>query len=133
MGIGVILDIVHSHTVKNTVEGINELDGSDAQYFHPGSRGEHPQWDSKLFDYGKTEVQRFLLSNIKYWLKEFHFDGFRFDGVGSMMYYHHGLEPVDSREKYFTQGVEYDAITYYSSLINLLTLYILLQLLLPKM
>jgi len=112
MGIAVILDIVHSHTVKNTVEGINEFDGSDAQYFHPGSRGEHPQWDSKLFDYGKTEVLRFLLSNIKYWLKEFHFDGFRFDGVGSMMYHHHGLETIDSIDKYFRQGVEYDAITY---------------------
>jgi len=112
MGIAVILDVVHSHTVKNTVEGINEFDGSDSQYFHQGSRGEHPQWDSKIFDYGKTEVQRFLLSNLKYWMEEFHFDGFRFDGVGSMMYYHHGLETIDSREKYFRQGVEWDAITY---------------------
>jgi len=112
MGIGVILDIVHSHTVKNTVEGINQFDGSDGQYFHEGSRGDHPQWDSKLFDYGKPEVLRFLLSNIKYWLNEFHFDGFRFDGVGSMMYYHHGIETIDSREKYFRQGVEWDAITY---------------------
>jgi len=112
MGIAVILDIVHSHTVKNTVEGINEFDGSDSQYFHPGSRGEHPQWDSKLFDYGKPEVERFLLSNIKYWLEEFHFDGFRFDGVGSMMYHHHGLETIDSQEKYFRQGVEWDALTY---------------------
>ena len=112
MGIAVILDIVHSHTVKNTIEGINEFDGSDCQYSHPGSRGEHPQWDSKLFDYGKTEVLRFLLSNLRYWQKEFHFDGFRFDGVGSMMYYHHGLEPIDSRDKYFRQGVEWDAITY---------------------
>lgn len=112
MGIGVILDIVHSHTVKNTVEGINQFDGSDGQYFHEGSRGDHPQWDSKLFDYGKPEVLRFLLSNIKYWLNEFHFDGFRFDGVGSMMYYHHGMETIDSREKYFRQGVEWDAITY---------------------
>jgi 1,4-alpha-glucan branching enzyme len=112
LGIAVILDIVHSHTVKNTVEGINQFDGSEGQYFHPGERGEHPQWDSKLFDYGKTEVLRFLLSNIKYWLDEFHFDGFRFDGVGSMMYYHHGNEPIDSRDKYFRQGVEWDAITY---------------------
>ncbi len=112
MGIRVILDIVHSHTVKNTVEGINQFDGSESQYFHPGTRGEHPQWDSKLFDYGKTEVLRFLLSNLKYWLNEFHFDGFRFDGVGSMMYHHHGNEAIDSREKYFTQGVEWDAITY---------------------
>jgi len=112
MGIAVILDIVHSHTVKNTVEGINRFDGSDGQYFHAGARGEHPQWDSKIFDYGKTEVLRFLLSNVKYWLQEFHFDGFRFDGVGSMMYFHHGDEAIDSREKYFRQGVEYDAITY---------------------
>lgn len=112
MGIAVILDIVHSHTVKNIDEGINEFDGSDHQYSHPGSRGEHPQWDSKLFDYGKTEVLRFLLSNLRYWLEEFHFDGFRFDGVGSMMYFHHGMEAIDSRDKYFKDGVEYDAITY---------------------
>ncbi|MBN1338529.1 MAG: alpha amylase C-terminal domain-containing protein [Bacteroidales bacterium] len=112
MGIAVILDIVHSHTVKNINEGINEFDGSDSLYFHAGARGEHPQWDSKLFDYGKTEVLRFLLSNIKYWIREFHFDGFRFDGVGSMMYFHHGNEPIDSREKYFKQGVEWDAVTY---------------------
>ncbi|MCD4747042.1 MAG: alpha amylase C-terminal domain-containing protein [Bacteroidales bacterium] len=112
LGIAVIIDIIHSHTVKNTNEGINEFDGSDAQYFHQGNRGIHPQWDSKLFDYGKTEVLRFLLSNIKYWMNEFHFDGFRFDGVGSMMYYHHGNEPIDTREKYFTQGVEWDAVTY---------------------
>ncbi len=112
MGIAVVLDIVHSHTVKNTVEGINEFDGSDSQYFHSGSRGEHPQWDSKIFDYGKTEVLRFLLSNVRYWLEEFHFDGFRFDGVGSMMYFHHGLETIDSRDKYFRQGVEWDAIAY---------------------
>ena len=112
MGIAVILDIVHSHTVKNTVEGINQFDGSESQYFHEGSRGDHPEWDSKIFDYGKTEVLRFLLSNVKYWIEEFHFDGFRFDGVGSMMYYHHGLELIDSQEKYFRQGVEWDAITY---------------------
>jgi 1,4-alpha-glucan branching enzyme len=112
LDIAVILDMVHSHTVKNVVEGLNEFDGSDSQYFHPGARGEHPQWDSKIFDYGKTEVLRFLLSNLKYWLDEFHFDGFRFDGVGSMMYYHHGLDAIDSREKYFRQGVEWDALTY---------------------
>lgn len=112
MGIAVIIDIVHSHTVKNVIEGINQFDGSESQYFHPGSRGDHPEWDSKIFDYGKTEVLRFLLSNVKYWMKEFHFDGFRFDGVGSMMYYHHGLETIDTQEKYFRQGVEWDAITY---------------------
>jgi len=112
MGIAVILDIVHSHTVKNTIEGINQFDGSESLYFHAGERGDHPHWDSKIFDYGKTEVLRFLLSNLKYWLEEFHFDGFRFDGVGSMMYFHHGNETIDAQQKYFRQGVEFDAITY---------------------
>jgi 1,4-alpha-glucan branching enzyme len=112
MGIAVIMDLVHSHTVKNLHEGLNLFDGTETQYFHAGARGEHPDWDSKLFDYGKTEVIQFLLSNIKYWLKEFHFDGFRFDGVGSMLYFHHGNETIDSIDKYFTQGVEFDAITY---------------------
>lgn len=112
MGIGVILDIVHSHTVKNINEGLKLFDGTDCQYFHAGPRGEHALWDSMLFDYGKTEVLQFLLSNVTYWLKEFHFDGFRFDGVGSMLYFHHGNETIDSQEKYFTDGVEWDAITY---------------------
>lgn len=112
MGIAVIMDIVHSHTVKNVNEGLNRFDGSDHQYFHPGDRGIHPQWDSMLFDYGRIEVLQFLLSNVKYWIKEFHFDGFRFDGVGSMMYFHHGNGIIDSPHKYFTDGVEWDAITY---------------------
>ncbi|MCX6256828.1 MAG: alpha amylase C-terminal domain-containing protein [Bacteroidia bacterium] len=113
MGIAVVMDIVHSHTVKNINEGLNRFDGSDNQYFHPGERGEHPMWDSRLFDYGKTEVKRFLLSNLKYWLKEFHFDGFRFDGVASMIYFHHGYDiPFGSLAKYFRQGIEYDGITY---------------------
>lgn len=112
MGITVIMDIVHSHTVKNINEGLNQLDGSDHQYFHEGERGIHPQWDSLLFDYGKTEVLRFLLSNIKYWITEFKFDGFRFDGVGSMMYFHHGNTPIEGPLDYFVNGVEWDAITY---------------------
>lgn len=113
MGIRVIMDIVHSHTVKNINEGLNEFDGTDYQYFHAGERGNHDVWDSKLFDYGKTEVLQFLLSNIRYWLEEFRFDGFRFDGVTSMLYHHHGIG-VDfgDIDGYFTQGVEYDAITY---------------------
>ena len=112
MGIAVIMDVVHSHTVKNLNEGLNEFDGTDHQFTHPGDRGNHPNWDSKLFDYGKTEVIQFLLSNLKYWLREFHFDGFRFDGVTSMMYFHHGNTEFGNLEKYFTDGVEFDAVTY---------------------
>ena len=112
MGIAVIMDIVHSHTVKNYNEGLNEFDGTQ-QYFHPPGRGDHPAWDSKLFDYGKNEVLQFLLSNVKFWMQEFHFDGFRFDGVTSMLYFHHGYgTQFDAPEKYFRDGVEFDAITY---------------------
>ncbi len=111
-GVRVIMDIVHSHTVKNLAEGINRLDGTDDLYTHPGGRGEHPQWDSKLFNYGKNEVIQFLLSNIRYWMEEFHFDGFRFDGVTSMMYFHHGNIESFDQWKFFRDGVEFDAITY---------------------
>ncbi len=113
LGLQVIMDIVHSHTVKNTLEGLNNFDGSGEQYFHAGERGDHELWDSKLFNYGKTEVLQFLLSNLQYWLKEYKVDGFRFDGVTSMMFFHHGMGiDFGDRDMYFTQGVEFDAITY---------------------
>jgi len=113
MGLLVIMDLVHSHTVKNVREGINLFDGTDYQYLKSGSEGEHPQWDSKLFNYGKTETLQFLLSNVKYWLEEYSFDGFRFDGVTSMLYKNHGIcETFDSPWKYFGDGVDNDAVTY---------------------
>ncbi len=112
MGIAVIMDIVHSHAVKNLAEGLNEYDGSDDHYFHPGGRGFHSQWDSKLFNYGKEEVLRFLLSNVKYWLEEFHMDGFRYDGVTSMLYFHHGDISFDHYEKYF-RDTDWDVLTYF--------------------
>ena len=111
MGITVIMDIVHSHAVKNFAEGLTEFDGSDSQYFHRGGRGYHEGWDSKLFDYGKWEVKKFLLSNVRYWLEEFHFDGYRFDGVTSMLYFHHGHTSFDHYDKYFYE-VDWDAVTY---------------------
>lgn len=113
MGIAVILDVIHSHAVKNVDEGLNDFDGSGHQYFHAGSRGYHDSWDSKLFDYGKNEVRRFLLSNLHYWMSEFHFDGFRFDGVTSMLYHHHGhFVAFDHYDKYFKTGVDWDAVVY---------------------
>ncbi|NME71948.1 alpha-amylase family glycosyl hydrolase [Flammeovirga aprica] len=112
MGIAVIMDIVHSHAVKNHNEGINEFDGTVYQYFHTGGKGDHPDWDSKLFDYKKWEVIQFLASNVRYWLEEFHFDGFRFDGVTSMMYHHHGHAGFGSYDDYFNMGVDVDAVRY---------------------
>ncbi|MCF0201360.1 MAG: alpha amylase C-terminal domain-containing protein, partial [Bacteroidales bacterium] len=113
MGLLVIMDLVHSHTVKNIREGLNLFDGSDHQYLHPGARGEHRLWDSKLFDYGKENTLQLLLSNVRYWLEDFHFDGFRFDGVTSMLYLDHGIGVVfDAPEKYFGSNVDDDAVTY---------------------
>ncbi len=112
-GIRVFLDLVHSHAVKNIHEGLAFLDGSSHQYFHDGPRGQHPAWDSFLFDYAKHEVMRFLLSNIRYWLEEFRFDGFRFDGVTSMIYLDHGLERAfTGYDHYFPPHVDEDAVTY---------------------
>lgn len=113
MGITVLLDLVHSHAVRNTSEGINEFDGTDYQFFHAGPEGDHPAWGTKLFDYGKPAVLHFLLSNLKYWMEEYHFDGFRFDGVTSMLYRDHGLGTVfDSYKKYFSMNTDTQAITY---------------------
>lgn len=113
MGLRVIMDLVHSHTVKNVNEGLGLLDGDPSLYFHAGPRREHPAWDSLCFDYGKNEVSHFLLSNCKYWLDEFNFDGFRFDGVTSMLYYDHGLSrDFTSYDEYFDGGQDEDAIVY---------------------
>ncbi len=113
MGISVIMDIVHSHAVKNEVEGLGRFDGSHNQYFYGDDRREHPAWDSLCFDYGKNEVLHFLLSNCKFWLEEYHFDGFRFDGVTSMLYYNHGLgQAFGGYEDYFNGGQDTNAITY---------------------
>ena len=112
-GIAVIMDIVHSHAVKNENEGLGRLDGSYDLYFYGDSRREHPAWDSLCFDYGKDEVMHFLLSNCKYWLEEFNFDGFRFDGVTSMLYYSHGLgQAFGSYADYYDGAEDTNAITY---------------------
>ena len=113
MGIAVLLDVVHSHAVRNTTDGINEFDGTTCQFFHEGARGEHPAWGTKLFNYEKNEVIHFLLSNLKFWMTEYHFDGFRFDGVTSMIYHDHGLgTSFTDYSKYFSLNTETEAITY---------------------
>ena len=113
MGIAVLLDVVHSHACKNTREGINDFDGTPYQFFHEGARGEHSAWGTKCFNYGKNEVIHFLLSNLKYWLEEYHFDGFRFDGVTSMLYLDHGLgTSFGSPDSYFSMNTDTEAVTY---------------------
>ncbi len=115
LGLRVILDLVHSHAVKNETEGLSRFDGTLTQYFHEGERGNHKAWDSRCFDYAKPEVLHFLLSNCRYWLEEYHFDGFRFDGVTSMLYAHHGLEKsFTSYDEYFGNDIDQDAVAYLS-------------------
>ena len=113
MGIAVLLDVVHSHAVKNTNEGLNEFDGTVHQFFHEGGRGDHSAWGTKLFNYDKNEVIHFLLSNLKYWMEIFHFDGFRFDGVTSMLYHDHGLgSAFTDYSMYFSLNTDTEAVTY---------------------
>ena len=112
-GIAVIMDIVHSHSVSNEAEGLSRLDGREDLYFYPGAAGHHPAWGSRCFDYGKDEVKYFLLSNCKYWMEEYHLDGFRFDGVTSMLYWDHGLGTAfGNYDLYFNKGVDENAVCY---------------------
>lgn len=114
MGLVVLLDVVHSHASKNVLDGLNQFDGSDHQYFHEGGRGRHELWDSRLFNYANHEVMRFLLSNLRFWMDEYGFDGFRFDGVTSMLYHHHGIGTGFSGgyHEYFGSDVDEEAVVY---------------------
>ncbi|KAL8125635.1 1,4-alpha-glucan-branching enzyme 2-2, chloroplastic/amyloplastic-like isoform X1 [Apium graveolens] len=114
LGLVVLMDIVHSHSSNNTLDGLNMFDGTDSHYFHSGSRGYHWMWDSRLFNYGHWEVLRYLLSNARWWLDEYKFDGFRFDGVTSMMYTHHGLQVAftGNYNEYFGFTTDVDAVVY---------------------
>ncbi|KAF8897837.1 glycoside hydrolase family 13 protein [Infundibulicybe gibba] len=114
MGLTVLLDIVHSHACKNVLDGLNEFDGTDHLYFHEGAKGRHELWDSRLFNYGQHEVLRFLLSNLRFYIEEYQFDGFRFDGVTSMMYKHHGIGTGFSGgyHEYFGDGADEEGVVY---------------------
>jgi len=114
LGLLVLMDVVHSHASSNTLDGLNGFDGTDTHYFHSGPRGHHWMWDSRLFNYGNWEVLRFLLSNARWWLEEYKFDGFRFDGVTSMMYTHHGLQVsfTGNFNEYFGFATDVDAVVY---------------------
>jgi 1,4-alpha-glucan branching enzyme len=114
MGITVLLDMVHSHASKNVLDGLNMFDNSDHLYFHEGAKGRHELWDSRLFNYGHHEVLRFLLSNLRFWMDEYRFDGFRFDGVTSMLYTHHGIGTGFSGgyHEYFGPNVDEEGVVY---------------------
>jgi len=113
LGLRVLLDVIHSHMARNTAEGPSAFDGTDFQFCHTGAKGDHPAWGTRLFDYGKPQVLHFLLSNLKFWMEEYRFDGFRFDGVTSMLYHDHGLGTAfDCYDKYFSLNTDVEAVTY---------------------
>ena len=113
MGLCVIMDLVHSHAVANERDGLSRFDGTEWQYFHSGERGHHPAWGSRCFDYGKDEVVRFLLSNCRFWIEEYGFDGYRFDGITSMLFHNHGLgDAFTNYSMYFNGSVDDDAWAY---------------------
>lgn len=117
-GITVIMDLVHSHAVKNEIEGLSRFDGTYDLYFYGGEKGEHKLWNSRCFDYGKNEVLNFLLSNCKYWLEEYRFDGFRFDGITSMLYWDHGLGRDFTEYKFYYDGNQDENAIIYLTLAN---------------
>lgn len=122
LGMVVLMDIVHSHASKNTMDGINMFDGTDGMYFHGGGRGYHWMWDSRCFNYGQWETLRFLLSNARWWMDEYKFDGYRFDGVTSMMYHHHGLQTsfTGNYDEYFGMATDVEAVVYLMLVNNVL-------------
>ncbi|ESO00855.1 hypothetical protein HELRODRAFT_112986 [Helobdella robusta] len=114
MGLVVLLDVVHSHASKNSADGLNQFDGTNGCYFHDNSRGFHNLWDSRLFNYTEWEVLRFLLSNLRWWVEEYQFDGFRFDGATSMLYHHHGMGTGFSGhyDEYFGMNTDTESLVY---------------------
>lgn len=117
LGLQVLMDVVHSHASNNITDGLNGFDvgqSSEDSYFHSGDRGYHKLWDSRIFNYANWEVLRFLLSNLRWWLEEYKFDGFRFDGVTSMLYHHHGIDMgfTGNYNEYFSEATDVEAVVY---------------------
>ena len=91
VGLLVIIDLVHAHAVKNLSEGLGEFDGQDGYLFKTGQNALHPAWDSLVYDYENQATVSYLLSNARYWIEEYGIDGFRVDGVTSILYNDHGI------------------------------------------
>lgn len=125
-GLQVFVELVHSHASANPHEGLHAFDGSDGLYFLDGPAGWHAEWGTRLFDFGRLEVLRFLLCQVCWFAEAYRVDGFRFDAVSTALYRHRSLDGHGRFDKglddYFgpNSGMDVAALTYFK-LVNLLT------------